>query len=315
MATEELVSSMTTFAIVVIGLLVLMYILYNLANYFSKKKNQITKITSETFKKNKFDNFIGIEIECLKKKGVLPISVSKLSECNFKKGSDHSIKAEKGYSGGYEYRCSPANGDELYKMVDGLSEELNKKGYKVNKSCGLHVHIETEPEVELLKKLYCFYSKFEGLFFAMLPKSRQDNDYCQKFKELDKYSYKDVLGVKDLRGFKSLFYETKSFYPTKTHGNKKRYSWVNFHSVFFRGTLEIRAHSGTINAEKIKNWIRMHLIIKKYLKGKSVEQIAKMKTSKERFLKLFPEDLQEYIKSRWEVFPTVAEENFREYSK
>ena len=59
----------------------------------------------------------------------------------------------------------------------------------------------------------------------------------------------------------------------------------------------------------------MHLIIRKYLESKSVEQIAKMRTSKERFLKLYPEDLQEYIKSRWEVFPEVAEENFREYTK
>ena len=238
-----------------------------------------------------------------------------MEEYNFTEGSDCSISTEKGYRSGYEYRSKPTNGDKLYEMIDGFSEELIKNKYKVNKSCGLHIHLETKPEVELLKKMYCFYSKFEGLFFAMLPKSRQRNSYCAKFNKLDKYSYKDVLEVKDLNAFKRLFYEQKGFYPTKTHGHKKRRCWINFHSIFYRGTLEIRAHSGTINAEKIKNWIQMHLIIRKYLDKTPIEKLTKMKTSKDKFLSLFPKDLQKYIKKRWEVFPEVAEENFREYSK
>jgi len=39
-----------------------------------------------------------------------------------------------------------------------------------------------------------------------------------------------------------------------------------------------------------------------------------MRASKKAFLNIFPEDLQKYIKKRWEVFPEVAEENFKEYS-
>ena len=279
----------------------------------TRKKNN-NKITSDTFKKNKFENFVGIEVECLAKGRGNSISSSKLKEYNFKEGSDGSIDEEKGYHDGYEYRSSPANGDKLYEMIDGVSEELIKNKYKVNKSCGLHIHVETKPEVELLKKMYCFYSKFEGLFFAMLPKSRQKNEYCVKFNELDKYSYKEVLKVKDLGGFKKLFYEQRGFYPTKSYGHKKRYCWINFHSIFYRGTLEIRAHSGTINAEKIKNWIQMHLIIREYLDKKPIEELTKMRASKKRFLSLYPKELQKYIKKRWKVFPEVAEENFKEYS-
>ncbi len=274
------------------------------------------KFTSDTFKKNKFDNFVGVEIECLAKRRGNSISNSKLKEHNFIEGIDPSIKNNNGEesSRGYEYRSTPANGDKLHEMIDGLSEELINKKYSVNKSCGLHVHIETKPEVELLKKMYCFYSKFEGLFFAMLPKSRQENKFCAKFNELDKYSYKEVLDVKDLRGFKKLFYERAGFYPKFNYGHKKRYCWINFHSIFYRGTLEIRAHSGTINAEKIKNWIQMHLIIKEYLDKKPIEELTKMRASKKRFLSLYTKDLQKYIKKRWEVFPEVAEQNFKEYS-
>ena len=301
--------------VVVVVIAVVVVILANVFRLIFRKSNKgPNKFTSDTFKRNKFDNFVGIEIECLKKRGENEVSRSKLEEYNFVEGTDGSIDGEKGYCGEYEYRSKPANGDKLYEMIDGISKELIEHKYKVNKSCGLHVHIETKPDIELLKKLYCFYSKFEGLFFAMLPKSRQKSGYCAKFNKLDKYSYTDVIDVKDLRGFKKLFYEKTGFYPTKIHGNKKRHCWINFHSIFYRGTLEIRAHSGTINAEKIKNWIQMHLFIRDHLNKNSLEDLIKMKISKKKFLSLFPKDLQKYIKKRWEVFPEVAEENFKEYS-
>lgn len=309
---EEAFVSTLGIVFAVIAVFAILACAFNL--FFGKSKKGPNKFTSDTFKKNKFDNFVGVEIECLGKRGEGEVSNSKLKEYNFTEGTDGSIHEEKGYREGYEYRSKPANGDKLYEMIDGISKELIEHKYKVNKSCGLHVHIETKPDVELLKKMYCFYSKFEGLFFAMLPISRQETQYCEKFNKLDKYSYEDVLDVKDLRGFKKLFYEKTGFYPTKIHGNKKRYCWINFHSIFYRGTLEVRAHSGTINAEKIKNWIQMHLVIRDYLNKNSLEDLIKMKTSKKKFLSLFPKDLQKYINKRWEVFPEVAEENFKEYS-
>lgn len=40
----------------------------------------------------------------------------------------------------------------------------------------------------------------------------------------------------------------------KTHGGTGRYYGTNFQSHFYRGTIEFRYHSGTVNAKKIKHW-------------------------------------------------------------
>lgn len=303
-------------AIIIIGLAILaigtiaMRIFSGLTGFseirVENRKKKVIKINSKTFGENPFKTFVGTEIECIRHRN--SVSISSLLENNFSSGSDGSVNDD-----GKEYRSNPSNGDKLFSMIDGFSKELINTHHTVDRSCGLHIHIETPTDIELIKKLYCFYSKYEGLFFAMLPKSRQKNQYCGKFNRYDKFSYNDLLEIKDLKEFKKLFYEANKFFPINDHGNKKRYCWVNFHSIFYRGTLEIRGHSGTINSRKIKNWIMLHLIIRDLLEKKSIDEIVKMKVSKKEFLSLFPPHLKNYIQERWNVFPQIAEENFKEY--
>ena len=45
----------------------------------------------------------------------------------------------------------------------------------------------------------------------------------------------------------------------KDKWNNSRYYGVNLHSFFFRGTVELRHHSGTLNPIKILNWIQFNL--------------------------------------------------------
>ncbi|MFA5396170.1 MAG: amidoligase family protein [Methanogenium sp.] len=306
---EGLTGSILTVVILAMAMIVI-FIFGQFFNFSERsaenRKKKVSKINSATFHKNPFKTFVGTEIECIRHGNC--VSRSSLYNNNFSSGDDASLNGD-----GKEYRSSPSQGDKLFEMVDGFSKELIDTKHTVDRSCGLHIHIETPTDVDLIKKLYCFYSKYEGLFFAMLPKSRQKNKYCGRFNRFDKFSYKDVLKIKDLKEFKKLFYETNRFFPINDHGNKKRYCWVNFHSIFYRGTLEIRGHSGTINARKIKNWIMLHLIIRDLLERKSIDEIVKMKVSRKAFLNLFPSELKDYIQERWVVFPEIAEENFREY--
>lgn len=46
--------------------------------------------------------------------------------------------------------------------------------------------------------------------------------------------------------------------------DQSRYHGCNLHSIFYRGTLELRYHSGTISAEKIINWAHIHAMIVNY---------------------------------------------------
>lgn len=267
---------------------------------------KVKKLTSNSFKLNKFRNYCGIEIECIADSQ--GIRKEEAKEMHFNKGGDGSLS-----EGGVEFKSIPSRGDKLFKIIDKFCKELNDKKYYVDTTCGLHIHIETEQDLELLKKLYIFYSKYENLFFKMLPKSRQKSDYCEKFKEVDEYSISKIKKVNNLEDFKKLYYDTNSYGSNiREHDHKKRHCWCNFHSVFYRGTLEIRNHSGTINSEKIKKWILIHLYVKDFLKNRSIDYLNNLPNNRETFLEIFPLSLRKYIRQRWDKFPTAEENKFQE---
>ena len=260
------------------------------------------KLYSQTFNKNKFKNFCGVEIECIQDN--YNLCSSDAGKLNFKKMGDGSLS-----SGGEEFVSKPSNGDRLFNMIDKICKVLNEKEYFIDKTCGLHVHIEIPMKLELIKKLYIFYSKYENFFFKMLPSSRQKSDYCEKIRRTDNFSIKDVKNMTSLHQFKKKYYET-NFYGSKMEGHyyKKRYCWTNFHSLFYRGTLEVRSHSGTINSDKIKNWIKIHLSVIDFIKDKSVEEVYLLPVEKESFMKIFSKDIRKYINSRWGKFKKTEEE-------
>jgi len=42
-------------------------------------------------------------------------------------------------------------------------------------------------------------------------------------------------------------------------GNWDRYHWLNLDSIDKHGTIEIRLHSSTLDANKVCNWVKAHL--------------------------------------------------------
>ena len=303
---EALVVCLVFFGVIIMVAMVFKFINRNsrdsLDEGSSNKIRKSRKLYSKTFNKNKFKNFCGVEIECIKDD--YNLYSSDANKLNFKKVYDASLSA-----GGEEFVSKPSNGDRLFNMIDKICKKLNEKKYIIDKSCGLHVHIETPKELELIKKLYIFYAKYEDFFFKMLPSSRQKSDYCEKIRETDDFSIKDVKDITSLHQFKRKYYET-NFYGSKTGSKyyKKRYCWTNFHSLFYRGTLEIRAHSGTMDSDKIKNWITIHLSVRDFIKDKSVEEIYSLPLNKKVFMKIFPKDIRKYLESRWEKFKKTEEE-------
>lgn len=267
-----------------------------------------TKEPSKTFVKNNNRGYCGIEIECLNSNNNKNCFIRKeLKEFRFSQGVDGSLD-----SGGVEFRSVPMNGDLLFNSIEDFCDTLNKKDYEVNKSCGLHIHLEVKHQLEFLKKLYLFYLKFEPFFFNMLPKSRQSTGYCEKFKRYYRDSPEDIMNTKNLDDFKMMLYETR-FYNSRIrcHNNGKRYCWANLHSIFYRNTLEIRSHSGTINSIKIINWIMIHQRVLKFICEKSLKEIATMKVTKSAFLNIFSKPLQNYIRKRWKVFIKAEEKELK----
>lgn len=252
---------------------------------------------SKTFDKNPFKNTCGIEIECINK-NKHEFYREELKSYGFSQLYDGSLN-----SNGVEFRSNAFNGDLLFNKIDDFLRVLNRSGFKIDKSCGLHIHIKIPQSVEYLKKIAFFYQTYEPFFFNMLPDSRRDNFYCKNFSRM----YKSInLKDRNYYHIKSKVYNSKdkSFQDivSKEKYNDSRYCWVNLHSVFYRGTLEIRNHSGTLNADKIKKWLLIHLTCLEFLNRLPSEIIFRLPKNEMLFLSLFPRELKEYIINRWQKF-------------
>ena len=273
------------------------------ASDFQEYMIELKPKKSETFSKNKFKEFCGVEIETLNDN----LHDNSFNKEDCEKYSFSQIRDGSLNNNGVEFVSNIFNGDLLLQKIETFSKELNNRDYSIDKTCGLHIHVKIPKTIAYLKKVYLFYKKYENYFFEMLPKSRQNNLYCYKISDvLNTITEEDFLNFENCKQFEQKFYGTKNQeyikQMKKEKYNNKRYSWVNFHSVFYRGTLELRSHSGTINPTKIKNWFLINLTALNFVKGINAESISLLPNSKEFFLSLFDKDIQKYIKLRWNSF-------------
>ena len=130
--------------------------------------------------------------------------------------------------------------EEIAKVVDALDDA----GATVNKSCGIHVHHDVNGmSTKGIRSVIFFYAQFEEEVFDMLhPPSRRgnNNDYCRSLNTLNLHSFRYWQNQRDAASYS---------------GVPSRYFKVNPHAYIKYGTLEFRQHAGSLNADKITNWV------------------------------------------------------------
>lgn len=134
---------------------------------------------------------------------------------------------------------SGEDGLRQIEVVCGVMKELHAK---VDRSCGLHVHVDARGLSQKdIAKVFIGYARYEPMFDALMPESRRRNfnSYCASIKSAVQYA-EDFSD--DLRRAYNRYFGT-------------RYTKVNLESLIRHGSIEFRQHSGTIESEKINNWI------------------------------------------------------------
>ena len=269
--------------------------------YKKSIKRPFAFIPSETFKEFPSKSFVGVEIETHIIGSTKFITQKKQLHKYFNQVTDGSID-------GMEFVSQPLQGDVLQKSITELCDDLKKRKYSVNKSCGLHIHIDArdyQEDIEVIKKIVLVYHKFENFIYDLLPPSRKaDTTYCSSLRQLDPAR---IFSCRTLEAFKRFYYSTRNkeslLSKQKSKYAEKRYNGLNLHSIFFRGTLEVRYHSGTINAKKILNWIRLNLAMISYAKNNSLNDIFNLPNSLESFLDIFNSSgIKRYVLQRMNKF-------------
>ena len=191
--------------------------------------------------------------------------------------SDGSINPERKTADGYESlsKNSMEGGERQVEMVTPkltyaelpkLQEcvrRVKKAGAKVNKSCGIHIHVDAaKHNRQSLKNLMgIMYSKEDILFKALRVNPDRARDFCQKVREPMLRQARTLSSdeTTDLTQLEKIWYEGNV--RSTEHYNWTRYYALNLHSVFYRGTVEWRCFNSTLHAGKVAAYVNLCLAI------------------------------------------------------
>ena len=214
---------------------------------------------------------------------------------------------------GLEIQTPPASGHRLEEFVGESCRILKRRKYKATKTCGLHVHLDARDFKTSSKKIVQVIKTFfaiEDMIFSMLPPSRWASKFCQKLSKDYLYETFSNKIKADVAWYKDDNRATLS--DRKGHKyDKARYYGLNAHSIFHRGTLELRYHSGTISERKILNWASFCLYILEYALNDYKEEDIKYLFDRETNMSKFdtmcnifklPPDLKKYLRGRMVKF-------------
>ncbi len=138
-------------------------------------------------------------------------------------------------------------GNDGLNSLKRLCEALNEIDAKVNRSCGLHVHIGAANMTDAhYIRIIRNYQKIEKIVDSFMPLSRRanNNGFCHSLQGFDFSRCNSKRDVYDLMN--------------------SRYYKINSHAYFRHQTIEFRQHSGTTDYEKISNWIAFLAALVKY---------------------------------------------------
>lgn len=248
--------------------------------FLAESKRRKIRLATEPKHPSTFDRYVGIEIECF----VQRKSDETLAEAFYEAGlapyvcvgDDGSLSCDWDGFASVEVRVL-ARETEYPEIVRRVCEVLAKHEARVNKSCGLHVHLDCRKIVgRNPKKVHARLVTALPLLSAIVPQSRINNRYCRPNEK------KKIIA--------------------KTH--EDRYRAINGRAYKSHRTIEVRLHSGTVEAAKIHHWIDL---VRKIADGPDFGKCPKRLTTLARRLGLSAE-LCAYIEQRIIKFQSPSPE-------
>lgn len=166
-----------------------------------------------------------------------------------------------------------------HEIIDKVTACLRDLGGSVNVSCGMHLHVDAR-NIDR-ESTYHRLIAAQRILYAMQPESRRSGDHFRQFCQYQK--------TRDLRKARQ----------------GSRYVGVNASALDKYGTIELRMHAGTLDSEKVKNWVDLTRSI--VLSDEPAPKRAL--TNVENFSKKFKLDakLAAYVKARVAKFKNHAE--------
>ena len=256
---------------------------------------------SATYKKNKSKRFVGVEIETETNRETNSDLRPTLEA--FGLANKVEAKHDGSLNNGVEFITYPMNGDELYRNIRNLCKVLNRNGYRIETSCGLHIHFDARDLNEHdIERIYYVYHTFSDFLFEMVSPSRRTNNYCYKLPMHKKVGFPAFKGHKlgDWNdATNSIVCERYNFLNLTNYFNGRNNPRVT------KKTIEIRNHNGTLDSKKIINWIRINEALINWALKTDIKKIMSLKNRLSGFFSILNDKgLEKYILKRRKKFNT-----------
>jgi len=217
--------------------------------------------------------FVGIELEFISKFD-RPALANKLFEASLAQyvtlRDDGSLRGSATHPFTHEL-CILVEQDQLA-VVKEICRVLSEADTSVNTSCGMHVHVDMRNRD--VKKAFSNYVSLQETLYRMCPSSRKygppdgGRHYC-----------------KPIRG-------------RKFRIRDDRYFGINAAAYNKFSTLELRMHAGTLDAEKIINWVNLLVAI---ADAPAIARSPRSMAGIQRSIGI-DKDLSKYIQTRIDKF-------------
>ena len=204
---------------------------------------------------------------------------------------DGSITAEKRTNGartsaGDDYKVEVVSPKSRYADIEDIQElarRLRKAGAFANSSCGIHIHVDAANHTaKTLRNLVnLMASKEDMLYKALEVNEARMRKYCQK---VNSSLVEDINRTKPvtMEALKTLWYKPYGGEDSYRY-HQSRYHGLNFHSVFWKGTVEFRLFNSTTHAGQIKAYIQLCLAISHQAITQRGASARKTATTNEKF--------------------------------
>lgn len=193
----------------------------------------------------------GVEIECFVNRGAIRTAAERTGMAyeyegyNHRDGHDYfkftTDGSVRGMADPIECVSPVLAGVNGKNTLRNAVKTLNTAGANVNQTCGLHVHIGA---AKLTARQYCNvfvnYAYLEAVIDTfMAPSRRADNAFYAQTLQDHLYRLEQAVTIENVQ--RAL--------------DSCRYHKVNAESYRRHKTIEFRQHAGTVNYEKIINWV------------------------------------------------------------
>lgn len=150
-------------------------------------------------------------------------------------------------SRGVEIVSPKLAGAEGFSDLVKVCNVLTAQRCKVSRKCGLHVHVDVRAETaQTVRRVAENYSWYQDVINKFLAPSRTNNQYA--------HNLSGTSSFRQCNSFREVILSVGQ--DADNPRSHRRYRVVNFQQLNNYGTVEFRQHQGSVEADKIVNWVK-----------------------------------------------------------